>query len=228
MEREAEAGREISHPHLAPVLAAKVDRPPLYVVMPWLEGATLAQHLAAGRSFDLPQALWIVRQTAEALDAMYRAGWLHGDVKPENIMLAPNGHATLFDLNFARRADESGSAADRCVMGTFDYLAPEWLTSTLRADIRSDLYSLGAVLYRILTGRLPFSAESLEELAGRHLRDVPPDVRSLAPQVPPDLARLVHRLLAKDPLRRPESAGQVAEELVRLEIECFAELRESA
>lgn len=223
MQREAEAGRTVSHPHLVPILGAGVDRPPYYVVMPWLEGATLAGHFAAGRTFSLPQALWIVRQTAEALEALHRSGWIHGDVKPENVMLAPNGHATLFDLNFARRPGESGSAADRCVMGTFEYLAPEWLTSTLRADVRSDLYSLGAMFYRILTGRLPFSAESLEELATRHLRDVPPDVRALAPQVPGNLARLVHRLLAKDPLRRPQTPGELCEELTRWEVFTFGE-----
>jgi eukaryotic-like serine/threonine-protein kinase len=222
-QREAEVGRTVSHPHLVPVLGAGVDRPPYYVVMPWLDGATLAELLGTGRTLSLPQALWIVRQTAEALDALHRAGWSHGDVKPENIMVASNGHATLFDLNFARRAGESGSAADRCVMGTFEYLAPEWLTSTLRADIRSDLYSLGAVLYRVLSGRLPFSAESLAGLATQHLQSIPPDVRTLAPHVPGPIARLVHRLLAKDPLRRPQSPGELCEELMRWEILTFGE-----
>jgi serine/threonine protein kinase len=109
------------------------------------------------------------------------------------------------------------------VMGTFEYLAPEWLTSTLRADIRSDLYSLGAVLYRVLTGRFPFAAETLAELATQHLQSIPPDVPALAPHVPGPVARLVRRLLAKDPLRRPQSPGELCEELTRWEILTFGE-----
>jgi serine/threonine protein kinase len=223
MQREGEVGQTVSHPHLVPVLSVHADQPPYYVVMPWLEGATLAQWLAGGRMFSLPEAFWIVRQMAEALDALHQAGWIHGDVKPENIMLSAGGHATLFDLNFARRPEQCGSAAERCVMGTFEYLAPEWLTSTLRADIRSDLYSLGAVLYRLLTGRLPFQAETLADLAARHLRAVPPDLRTLAPHVPEELSRLVHRLLAKDPLRRPQTPRELYEELIRWEVLTFAE-----
>jgi len=173
--------------------------------------------------FSVPEALWMVRQMAEALDALHQAGWIHGDVKPENIMLAPNGHVTLFDLNFARRGDESGSAANRCVMGTFEYLAPEWLTSALRADIRSDLYSLGAVLYRLLTGRQPFTAESPAELVTQHLQGIPPDLRTLAPHVPEKVARLVHQMLAKDPLRRPQTPEELVEKLMRWEILTFGE-----
>jgi eukaryotic-like serine/threonine-protein kinase len=223
IQREAELGQAVSHPHLAPILSACTDQPPYYVVMPWLEGATLAQWLETGRVFSLPETLWIVRQTAEALDAVHRSGWIHGDVKPENIMLSAGGHATLFDLNFARRLKESGSAADRCVMGTFEYLAPEWLTSTLRADIRSDLYSLGAVLYRLLSGRLPLAAENMADLAARHLHDIPPDLRTLAPHVPEELSRLVHRLLAKDPLRRPQTPRELCEALMRWEVATFSE-----
>ena len=156
LKREAQVGQSVSHPHLIPILFASVQQSPRFVVMPWLEGATLEQRLAAGQRFDLPQVLWIARQTAEALDALHQAGWMHGDVKPSNIMLSPGGHATLLDLGFARRLDETGSAVDRCVLGTFHYIAPEFLTSAIRADIRSDIYSLGAVLYRILAGRLPF------------------------------------------------------------------------
>jgi serine/threonine-protein kinase len=191
--------------------------------MPWLEGATLDERLAAGQRFDLPQVLWIARQAAEALDALNQAGWMHGDVKPGNIMISPEGHATLLDLGFARRGDETGSAVDRCVLGTFHYIAPEFLTSTLRADIRSDIYSLGGVLFRILTGRLPFESADLADLASQHKQSLPPNLHRLVPHLPAGVARLVHNMLAKDPLRRPQSPRELIEILARLEIECFSE-----
>ncbi|MGA2796601.1 MAG: serine/threonine-protein kinase [Thermoguttaceae bacterium] len=223
LNREALVGQSVSHPHLIPILFASVQQSPRFVVMPWLEGATLEQRLAAGQHFDLPQVLWIARQTAEALDALHQAGWMHGDVKPSNIMLSAGGHATLLDLGFARRRDETGSVVDRCVLGTFHYIAPEFLTSALRADIRSDIYSLGAVLYRILAGRLPFVGYDLGELASQHKQSLPPDLRRIAPHLPAGVARLVHQMLSKDPLRRPQTPRELIEILARLEIESFSE-----
>jgi serine/threonine-protein kinase len=223
LKREALVGQSVSHPHLIPILYASVQQSPRFVVMPWLEGATLEQRLAAGQRIDLPQVLWIARQMAEALDALHQAGWMHGDVKPSNIMLSPDGHATLLDLGFARRWDETGSAVDRCVLGTFHYIAPEFLTSAIRADIRSDIYSLGAVLYRILAGRLPFAGDDLADLASQHKQSLPPELRRIAPHLPAGVARLIHQMLSKDPLRRPQNPRELIEILARLEIETFSE-----
>ena len=194
MQREALVGQSVSHPHLIPILFASVQQPPRFVVMPWLEGATLQQRIDAGKRFDLPQVLWIARQTTEALAALHQAGWMHGDVKPSNIMLSREGHATLLDLGFARRSNETGSAVDRCVLGTFHYIAPEFLTSTLRADIRSDIYSLGAVLFHILTGRLPFESADLADLATHHKQSLPPNLLRIAPHLPAGVARQCTRL----------------------------------
>jgi eukaryotic-like serine/threonine-protein kinase len=235
--REAVVGQSVSHPHLVPILYSSVEQAPRFVVMPWLDGATLEQRISVrkgdrsifsarnlGQSpFDLPRILWIARQIAEALDALHQAVWMHGDVKPGNVMISPEGHVTLLDLSFARRVDETGSAVDRCVMGTFHYIAPELLTSAIRADIRSDIYSLGAVLYRILSGRMPFESVDMAELALQHRQSLPPPLRRLAPQLPADVARLVHRMLSKDPMRRPQTPRELIDILARLEIETFAE-----
>ena len=221
--REAEVGRSVSHPHVVPVLAAHVSRAPRYVVMPWLEGATLQSHLAGGRQFDPPEALWFARQAAEGLDALHRADWMHGDIKPGNLFLSPEGHVTLLDLGFARRPDETGSAVDRCVLGTCNYLAPEWITSTLRADIRSDIYSLGAVLFEMLSGRAPFAGQDLAEVATQHRQARPPDLQRLVPYLPHEVAQLVRQMLAKDPLRRPQTPRELAERLADLEIATFSE-----
>ncbi|MCC6124014.1 MAG: serine/threonine protein kinase [Pirellulales bacterium] len=222
MAREAEVGLEIVHPHLVPVFSSSLRRPPYFVAMPWLEGATLERRLAEGQTIELPRTLWIVRQTAEALAALHRAGWMHGDVKPGNLVISPAGHVTLLDLNFARRSNESGAAVDRCILGTFYYIAPELLTSAIRADIRSDIYSLGVVFYEMLAGRRPFRAEDMADLAAEHLRSVPPDLKEFAPHLPGNVIQLVRRMIAKDPSRRPQSPAELIAALMRIEIETFS------
>jgi serine/threonine-protein kinase len=220
LRREALVGRNISHPHVVSVLEAGVAQAPYYLVMPWLEGATLQERLDRGWKPDLPEALWIARQAAEGLQALDRGGWMHGDVKPSNLMISPEGHLTLLDLGFARRQEESGSAVER-LAGTFHYMAPEWITSAFRADIRSDIYSLGAVLYQVFTGRVPFHSGSLAELATHHLTSRLVDPRRLAPHLPTGVARLVCQMLAKAPWRRPQTPRALIRQLVALEITTF-------
>ncbi|MEX2121445.1 MAG: serine/threonine-protein kinase [Pirellulales bacterium] len=225
LRREALVGRKVSHPHLISILSAHVTEPPYYVVMPWLGGSTLADTIGRFRSGGsppaLPLALWLIRQVAQALAALHQHGWMHADVKPGNIIISPEGHATLLDLGFARMPAESGSLVDRCVAGTMQYVAPEMITSALRPDIRSDIYSLGVTLFELLTGRLPFAGSELAQLAEQHRQVEPPDVRALVPQLPSDVGRLVHRMLAKEPLRRPQTPAELIERLAALEIATF-------
>jgi len=222
LQREALVGQIVSHPHLAPILASSVLDPPRLLVMPWLEGASLRARLDAGRQYEVAETLWIARQTAEALDALHAAGWMHGDVTPGNIHVSPTGHVTLIDLSFARRREETGSAADRPVMGTCQYIAPEYLTSALRSDIRSDIHSLGVVLFEMLSGHLPYPAADLAELATLQRQSAPAELARLAPQAPREVVRLVGRMIAKEPLRRPQSPRELIERLVALEIGAFS------
>jgi eukaryotic-like serine/threonine-protein kinase len=223
LQREALVGQGISNPHLVPVLSSYVREQPRLLVMPWLEGASLATRLAEGQPFGVPEALWIARQTAEALDALHKADWMHGDVSTGNIHISSTGHVTLLDFNFARRRDEYGSAVDRPIMGTCRYLAPEYLTSALRSDIRSDIYSLGVILFEVLAGRRPFNGETLVELSIAHRQSGALDLTRLAPYVPNDVAQLVRRMMAKDPLRRPQTPRELIDRLVALEIATFSE-----
>lgn len=223
LRREARVGRAVSHPHLVPILSAHVHEPPFYVVMPWIEGTTLASLVASDNRPELPLALWIVRQAAEALAALDAAGWLHSDVKPANIMVSCDGHATLIDLGCARRAHEADDSADAALSGTIAYMAPERLTSALRGDIRGDIFSLGVTLFELLTGELLFAADDMAALAQAHRHDMPRDVRQFAPHVPHTVAQLVQQMLAKEPLRRPQAPSELVARLAALEIETFAE-----
>ncbi len=137
------------------------------------------------------------------------------------MFVSPQGHVTVIDLGYARRRDEARCEANRPLLGTPHYMAPEMLVSALRPDIRSDFYSLGVVLYRLLTGRLPFVGRDTAAVLHQQLQGKPRAVLDLAPQVPPAVAALAHRLLAKEPLRRPQSAQELIEELVCLELVHF-------
>jgi serine/threonine protein kinase len=220
--REVVVSRKVSNPHLARILAAELNDPPYYLAMPLLEGCTLAARLSHAPPLDVPMAAWIARQAAEALDALHQAGWMHGDVKPSNVFVSPQGHVTLIDLGFARMTGEAGNVVDRPVLGTLNYMAPEMLYSSAGGDTPSDVYSLGVTLFEMLTGRLPFDADEAAELAVQHRQDVPSDVRQLAPHVPTRAARLVRQMLAKEPLRRP-AAAELIHRLCLLEIETFAD-----
>ncbi len=220
--REAIVARDVSNAHLIAILTAQVSQPPYYLVSPYLRGCSLLDQLRRQRP-TVPFALWVARQVAEALKALHVRGWLHNDIKPANIFISPEGHATLLDLGFARKFDEHSGADDRPLLGTFNYMAPELLTRTLQADHRSDLYSLGATLFEMLTGQSPIQAHDLAELALLHRHGQRANLRVLAPQLPARLIKLVDSLLAKDPLRRPNDAHELINKLVSLEIECLVD-----
>ncbi len=222
LRREAYLGRKIIHPHVAAVLGSRVQRPPYFLVLPRLDGATLADALIAAGPLPAAHALWIARQAAEALSAIHQHDWLHGDVKPANLHIASTGHATLLDLGLAKPLDAGQSTGDRSFAGSVAYAAPETYCAAQPLHAASDVYSLGVVLFEMLTARLPFAYDEADRLAAAHLQEAPPDVRGLMPQVPGRVAQALRRLLSKDPLRRP-SAAECVELLTALEIDTFGE-----
>ncbi len=223
LRREALAGRMVSHPHLVSILSSNAVTAPYHVVMPWLTGMTLSARLARGPVLAACEAVWITRQVANALQALHEAGWMHGDVKPSNVFLSPGGHATLLDLGFARRTDGSDPAVEQCLSGTWHYMAPETFSHTLVVDIRSDLYSLGAVWFQMLAGRPPLGGASAAELSQRHREDRPEGLAEVVKQLPADAGQLIREMLSKQPVRRPQTPQEVIERLVAAEIATLAD-----
>ena len=199
------------------VLSDHTDSSPAYIVMPLMQGAALGTALSQCGRFAAPHALWIVRQVAEALAALHRAGWMHADVKPSNIYVTRTGHATLIDLGFALKLDSPECAAGSSLRGTLTYTAPEMISSAVPGGARCDVYSLGISLYELLIGRPPFSDTDPGSLILAHLQRAVPNPRHVLPTLHRDLWQLLQDMLAKEPLRRPD-AEELVQRLVDLEI----------
>jgi len=222
--REARVASLVAHAHLTSVLGGKLDGPAPLVVLPYLDGITLRQMLIAQArepecfSRGPATALLIVRQVAEALAALHGAGWLHGQVRPEHVIVSPQGHGTLIDLAQARRLESEECDAQAWPPSALAYAAPESFLARGRLAAASDIYSLGILLFELLTGQLPFVAAGRRQWVESHLRQRPLDVRDLRPTISRDIAHLLRKMLAKEPLRRP-TAEQLVERLAGLEIE---------
>jgi eukaryotic-like serine/threonine-protein kinase len=225
LQREARAGLGVAHPHLVRVLDAHVLQAPYYLVMELLPGESLRRRLQRDYRLPLVEGLWVVRQCAEALAALHRAGFLHGDIKPENVHIVGDGTARLLDLGFAHRPGENADFLRAgYVMGTASYLAPELCDTPPSENLSSDVFSLGVTFFEMLTGRLPYPAGSLHQTFRRHRTEPPADVRHLLRTLPEPVAQLLERLLAHTPQDRPKAAT-VAKKIMRMEIAILADRR---
>ncbi|MBY0523832.1 MAG: serine/threonine protein kinase [Gemmataceae bacterium] len=218
LQREARACLRVNHPHLVKLSDTHVTTPPYFLVMELLGGESLRRRLRRDYRLDVPTTLWIARQTAEALAALHRAGFIHGDVKPDNVRLVDDGTAILIDLGFAHRPGENAALLEQgYVLGTLNYLAPELCAKEPDADQASDLFSLGVMLFEMLSGRLPYPSGTLKQTMRRHSCDPPADIRQHAGPLPTALITLVERLMARRPTERPRAA-MVVQQLIALEI----------
>lgn len=212
--REARAVAQITHDNVVTIYEADERQGTPYIAMQFLEGAPLDAYLARHGRMSLPRILRIAWETAVGLDAAHRIGLVHRDIKPGNLWLeAPHGRVKVLDFGLARPVTpERELTVAGTVVGTPAYMSPEQ-AQALKVDHRTDLFSLGAVLYLLCTGRLPFDGETpmaiLYNLATRE----PTPVRELNPAVPEAFAALIHQLLAKEANRRPASAAEVAEQV---------------
>jgi serine/threonine protein kinase len=213
--REARAAAALDHDHVVPVYEVNEANGVPYIAMPFLRGGTLAERL---KDVDGPlpagEVAAVGRQIASGLAAAHARGLVHRDIKPANVWLdaAAGGRAKILDFGLARSDADHQLTHSGAVLGTPSYMAPEQARGEA-VDGRADLFSLGCVLYRMATGRLPFRGDNVLSALASLASDTPPSVRELNPAVPPKLADLIHRLLAKDPAVRPSSAERVITEL---------------
>jgi serine/threonine protein kinase len=218
LQREARACLAVGHPHLVRVVDAHVFKHPYFLVMEMLPGESLRRRLRRDYRLESPTALWIARQTAEALAALHQKGFIHGDVKPDNIRLIADGKAVLLDLGFAHRAGENASLLEAgYILGTIDYLAPELCGSDPQDDPRSDIYSLGVTLYEMLAGQLPYPQGPILQTLRLHEAEAPRSIRDHIDAPPRALADLIGCMLAKSPHDRPRAVALI-QELITLEI----------
>jgi hypothetical protein len=212
--REVEIVRRVSHAHVLPIRDLVESDGLLYLVMPYHPGGDLADRLARAGRLPPAEVAVLAEQLAGALAAAHRAGVVHRDVKPSNVLLGagPALDVRLVDFGLARTAELSGLTAAAAVLGTPEYMAPEVITDG-HADPRSDIYSLGVVLFEAATGRLPFYGDSPYQLMRHHVDTEAPRARSLATDVPRALDEAIARALAKDPLDRFATAGDLTRAL---------------
>lgn len=213
---EAAVIGQVKHPHLIHLVDSDLNNPPFFLVLPWVSGTCLSTWRGASRRPALADILRWMRQIASALVALDESGWMHGDVKPSNMLVNQQGDAVLIDLGFARRTKDDEDAA-RPLVGTLNYMAPEMIYAPELADIRSDLYSFGVSLFELLTGRLPFPGPTAADVIKQHRKTPPQPLKELAPDTPPRLQDLVALLMEKKPTHRPKHPSVVYEELQAIE-----------
>src|SRR5215210_197818 len=220
--REARAASRISHPHALSVTDFGEDENGnVFLVMEFLSGKTLKQVIRDGGPLSLTRVVDITRQVGDALNAAHSQGVVHRDLKSDNIMLLDTmtgDHAKVLDFGIAKINEpdgttDTGLTAPNLVIGTPQYMSPEQCAQNAEIDARSDIYSLGVILYEMLVGHVPFAADSPTMVMMKHLQEPVPSVLEEREDVPPSVGRVVARAMAKVPDNRYQNAAELVEDL---------------
>ena len=212
--REARSAARIVHPGVVSVFDQGIVTGQGFLVMELIDGTNLRQLLRAQGAFTIPQALRYTTDTLEALRAAHRVGVIHRDIKPENILVPTDGPAKVTDFGLARAASEVSMSSTGNMLGTVAYIAPE-IATTAEADARSDIYSVGIMLYEMLTGAVPWAGESPLQIASHHVSDNVPSPSAAQPWIPREIDDLVAALTAREPANRPADASDAIDLVAR-------------
>ena len=218
--REIRLCSQLQHPHIARLLDSGERDWIVYYVMTYVEGPTLREHLARASRLSHGETMRLADDLLDALDHAHGHGIVHRDVKPENVVMAPEG-AVLLDFGIARAVAASGSdrlTRSGIAVGTSTYMSPEQITALKEIDRRSDIYSLGCVLFECLAGSPPFTHRNEAVVLQLHLTQPAPDLRTLRPDTPRELAEGIARALAKTPEARWQSAAAMRESLAGVRV----------
>jgi eukaryotic-like serine/threonine-protein kinase len=217
--REARSVAQLQHPNIVTVIDRGEAEGRQYIVFEYIDGENLKELVVRKGRLDVREALEIALEVARGLAFAHQNGIIHRDVKPQNVLLNGDGKAKVTDFGIARSLDVDGMTQTGTVLGTSNYIAPEQASGN-RVDAHSDVYALGAVLYELLAGEVPFPGESFVAVAMKHVHELPPNLLDVRKDVPLRVAAAVDRALEKDPEQRFPTMAEFAAELEA----CLAEL----
>ena len=210
---ESHAVAMLSHPNIVAVYDVSQSDAQEYIVMELVDGVTLLQYMEKKGALPWNEALHFARQTARALAHAHSRGLIHRDIKPHNIMLLRDGTIKVADFGIAALENELHES-DGEAIGSIHYIAPEQARGEL-PDPRSDIYSLGVVMFEMLTGRKPYLGDTIQEIAVKHMNADPPSITELNPDVPPELEQITFRAMCADRTQRYQTAGELVEDIDR-------------
>src|SRR5690348_14629214 len=217
--REIKLAARLQHPHILTVLDSGETGGRLWFTMPFVEGESLRDRLRRERQLPVEDAVRIAREAAQALQYAHEHGVVHRDIKPENLLLTRDGNTLVADFGIARAieagSDEAKLTETGLVVGTPAYMSPEQASGDKGLDARTDVYSLGAVVYEMLAGEPPFTGATAQALIVKRLTEPPPSVRSVRPTVPEAVDHAIRRALAPIAADRFATAAQLAQALLQ-------------